>query len=233
MHDPSTVAFEIPYPWKKYGKAGRNDWERNYRESFITIWHEDPESDGSDDSCGWSYPKVPKEAKWLKDLWGDLKSLKPDKLREQHAREGAPMWWLLWLHRTSFWHRRKGLSVGEQQRWLFGNSYSGNRADDYYEKDPERLAWIFARCYLQLIRPWYRHPRWHFWHWRLQVHPYQLLRRFLLSRCCKCGGRFKYGESPVTDQWDNPKPKFLQGETGLYHGDCGHHGAGPAVAQAK
>lgn len=52
MHDPSTVAFEIRYPWKAY-KNPRNSFEKDYRESFITIWHEDPETDGTDDSCGW------------------------------------------------------------------------------------------------------------------------------------------------------------------------------------
>ena len=49
MHDPSTVAFEIKYPFpeevnKKTGYV--------YRRPIITIWHEDPCTDGTDDSCG-------------------------------------------------------------------------------------------------------------------------------------------------------------------------------------
>ena len=59
MHDPMTVAFEIRYPWRKYGDNGRSDFERNYRESFITIWHVDPEKRGSDDSCDWFGHKRP------------------------------------------------------------------------------------------------------------------------------------------------------------------------------
>lgn len=47
MHSPKTVAFEI-YLGKKKKKNG------NYRDPFITIWHCDPEKDGTDDSCGWS-----------------------------------------------------------------------------------------------------------------------------------------------------------------------------------
>lgn len=45
MHDPQTVAWEIrnPFVKKKHG----------YRPSLITIWHVDPQRDGSDDSCGW------------------------------------------------------------------------------------------------------------------------------------------------------------------------------------
>jgi len=44
MHDNKTVAFEIKNPFVK---------KRGYRPSIITIWHVDPEKDGSDDSCGW------------------------------------------------------------------------------------------------------------------------------------------------------------------------------------
>ncbi len=46
MHTPETVAFEI-YLGKKQKKNGR------YRSPLITIWHNDPEIDGTDDSCGW------------------------------------------------------------------------------------------------------------------------------------------------------------------------------------
>jgi len=46
MHDPMTVAFEI-YLGKKQRKNG------NYKLPIITIWHNDPEKDGTDDSCGW------------------------------------------------------------------------------------------------------------------------------------------------------------------------------------
>lgn len=85
MHDPSTVAHQIKYPWfeyKPWPKKFRRDpnpwrlkrgweempdelkatrsksWPEGYRNDFITIWHEDPERDGSDDSCGYSYVKI-------------------------------------------------------------------------------------------------------------------------------------------------------------------------------
>ncbi len=44
MHDPTTLAFSIKWPWK-----GKHD----YRHSIIDIWHCDPCKDGTDDSCGW------------------------------------------------------------------------------------------------------------------------------------------------------------------------------------
>lgn len=46
MHDPKSVAFEIYLGAKKK----RNG---HYRSPLLTIWHNDPESDGTDDSCGW------------------------------------------------------------------------------------------------------------------------------------------------------------------------------------
>lgn len=60
MHDPMTVAFEIINPiytlhylWKKIVK--REQW--TYLPTILTIWHVDPETDYTDDSCGWSRPK--------------------------------------------------------------------------------------------------------------------------------------------------------------------------------
>lgn len=46
MHSPETLAFEI-YLGRKKKKNG------HYRTPLISIWHNDPEKDGTDDSCGW------------------------------------------------------------------------------------------------------------------------------------------------------------------------------------
>lgn len=92
-------------------------------------------------------------------------------------------------------------------------------------KDAETFASFFLtvfHCYLRFNRPWYKHPRWHIWHWRFQVHPWQLFRRWLLTRCEGCGKRFAYGYSPVSHSWDSKRPKFLRGERGLYHSECSH-----------
>src|SRR6266850_1233431 len=76
MYDPMTQAFDIKYPWRKYGKTGRDEFQRSYRESFITIWHVDPEKNGTDDSCGWSRPTL------SKDQWARIKSIAGDEARE-------------------------------------------------------------------------------------------------------------------------------------------------------
>lgn len=46
MYSPETVAFQI-YLGRQKKRNG------NYRSPLITIWHNDPEKDGTDDSCGW------------------------------------------------------------------------------------------------------------------------------------------------------------------------------------
>ena len=56
MHDPMTVAFDIKAPWwRTLNKGKPGEWR--YHSTLLTIWHVDPETDGSDDSCGWTFPK--------------------------------------------------------------------------------------------------------------------------------------------------------------------------------
>lgn len=61
-------------------------------------------------------------------------------------------------------------------------------------------------------RPRWQHPRWHIWHWRLQVHPWQRLRRRLFERCAACGKPFAWDESPVAVAREGKGP--------LYHRHC-------------
>jgi hypothetical protein len=60
------------------------------------------------------------------------------------------------------------------------------------------------------MRPWYRHPKWHFWHWQLQVHIWQSFKRWAFDRCSKCGKGFHWGESVIGD-WSGKR---------IWHGAC-------------
>lgn len=63
--------------------------------------------------------------------------------------------------------------------------------------------------------------RFHVWHWRIQIHPAQHLRRWALTRCAWCGGRSHKGAYVnVSHSWDGPRGRWWQGEPGLYHMDC-------------
>lgn len=164
MHDPQRVAHEIKSPFR--AKPSKF-WPKGYRNSLITIWHVDPERDGTDDSCGWF-------------------------IRGRH------------------------LSAADRAlaRDLIENEHD-NLRDWFRDCDQEDAA-----CLRRRDRPWWRHPRWHVWHWRIQVHPWQQLRRWLFTRCAHCGKRFAYGGSPVSHQWHSPPTPWFGSERGLYHDTC-------------
>ena len=183
MHDPKSVAFEIRYPWLAYSRAEREkfktDFFKTYRAPIITVWHVDPESDGSDDSCDWFNHKGKLNAK------------------EQAVAEAV------WDVETVLDNAPHYPDSREHKAWQPLHAAIRNLLSK-----PSRTHW------------WQLPPRWHFWHWSFQVHPYQQGRRWLLTRCCKCGGRFAYGESPVSGSWDHRPPRWFRGEEGMYHMNC-------------
>jgi hypothetical protein len=103
--------------------------------------------------------------------------------------------------------------------------------DDWYRehgqsdyKREEKIRSVASMIYgwiLRKTRPWYRHPRWHIHHWRIQIHPIGQFKRWAFSRCCKCGSRFRWGESPTTDNWNSLGPRWFRSEPDVYHGSCG------------
>ncbi len=227
MHDPDTVAFELRYPWRAYRKP-HDEFQRTYRAPWLTIWHHDP-SNYDDITCLWS-PRVNREEKWFKHLVSDVAFLRrndgtqdTDSLGRQRSEEGAVGWLLLWIERASFWHAGRPLRVCVLRRFLFDASFPGNRDDGWNfwnRESDEDVAASFANQYLRLTRPWWRHPRWHFWHWRFQLHPWQTLRRWLFSRCQGCGKRFAWGYSPLSTSWDPAPPKLFRSERHVYHFNC-------------
>jgi hypothetical protein len=215
MYDPMTVAFEI-YLGSKKKKNG------HYRDSFITIWHVDPESDGSDDSCGWTFPKVTKEERMF------LHKVAEDQFPEMFARKialkeeksyaylcynqdiyGCIYW--MWRHfnRTiskAVWQYGDYLSNRELQ-YVYQLAY--NPVDNFQHhklntvEEFEEFLFLVYRCWKAYKRKWYRHPRYHFWHWKIQFHPFKRLKRRYWDKCCICGKRgFK---SSAIGDWSGTK----------------------------
>lgn len=162
MFDPLTVAHEIKYPWKR---KPSEFWPTGYRGTFITIWHKDPCTDGSDNSCDWHgskrplniYEKKITEAVWQMENILDNKPFYPEHpahLRFQVLKDA------IWD-----WRKRRGFRI---------------------------------------------HPRWHVWHWRIQIHPLQKLKQWIFDRCCVCKKGFKYRESRIGN-WDGDL---------VWHHDC-------------
>jgi len=173
--------------------------------------------------CGWHRPIVTADSPLVKHLLSDIQSLEKHQggLTRQREREGKPTWWLLWLERASYWHTGGPLSFRHLAREMHSLSFPGNRDDEGWENiEGERFAWCVAREYLGLVRPWFLHPRWHVWHWRIQILPLVNFKRWAFSRCSVCAGRFSWGESPTTNNWNATGPRWFRSEPDVFHGSC-------------
>ena len=154
MHDPMTVAFEIRYPWKKYA-------------SFITIWHVDPEKDGSDDSCDWFHRRLTAKEKAFAAALVDNEV---DNLRNFFST---------WIPAPC----TKGHTNRED--CYDADCHLGDHVENCSRDDMKvRVANIF-RCYKREFH-WHYPVRWHFWHWQIQCQPLQDFKRWAFSRCSKC-----------------------------------------------
>lgn len=197
MHDPMTVAFEIRQFWRK-----ANDW--GYKPSLITIWHVDPEKDGSDDSCDWFGRRLTKREKehaahLIDNECDNLRTFFSTFIPQSCPKHGD---------------NHDDCDMNDKDcRW-------GEFAENCKRDEMKcRIECIFA-CYKREFR--WRYPvRWHFWHWHFQIHPLQAFKRWAFSRCCRCGKRFtKWGYSPISGSWDSDGPRWFRSEKNVWHQDC-------------
>lgn len=231
MHDPCTQAFDIKYPWKDKPSQG---WPKGYRHSFITIWHHDPEKDGTDDSCGWFMrsrhgnkevlAKIIKEYAFEWQYWFD-KDGKPVLSviatamamiqRAVHVKNGSS-----WSNTNNFMkkHLHDILHFAENHVDSLRDSIVMKYGSERQDYRIEQFASVIYGWILRQERPWYKHPRWHFWHWSFQIHPWQVLRRRYWDKCCKCGKRgFPKGVSAIGN-WSGDS---------IWHDTCSDHGIVP------
>lgn len=256
MHDPMTVAFDIP------SYKFRQRWPRVPH--LVTVWHVDPERDGSDDSCDWfggrkltdtqqkALDKIAsafafewhRESPYERFGWfmpkGPVDGVYRDGEQNYstHAlvlamfRIAANEHFGHWSRQTSSFLRRHVYDI-----LMFAENSCDSLCTDIEQKhgvrdgdrkaQARRIAHVVYAWILRSQRPWYRHPRWHVWHWHLQIHPLQSFRRWLLTRCAGCGKRFKWGETPTGTGWGSPPRRWFEsfrGERQLYHSTC--HPAG-------
>lgn len=257
-----TVAFDLKRPWPQ--RATRTGHGR-YWPTLVTIWHVDPERDGSDDSCGW-FPRArhgdPAVLVAIQDEfafhwdadWGGW-----------FTSAGLPRLSPLGITLGMFFQAARIVcrGRGDEHGWRRGRrfmrrhlfdilSFAENTTDSLHPfvtrrfdmpltstgPDPQRearieeAAAIVYGCILRWRRPWYRHPRWHLHHWKIQIHPLQHFKRWAFSRCAGCGKRFTWGYAPTSYGWGGQGPRWFRGEPGVYHHDC-RHPASECVASAK
>jgi hypothetical protein len=233
MHDPMTVAFDIsiPFTGKRNSKGG---WDR-YPTTFITIWHVDPETDGTDDSCGWFM----RARHGKKDVLDEIKREFSFAYNELFDENGDPRYssvavTLQLFRRAAYEHFNDWRKVERYMQFHLAELiwFAENPVDSLYsaimqkygkekrEYRIEQFASVVYSYILRDLRPWYRHPRWHIHHWEIQIHPIQNFKRWAFSRCAGCGGRFSWGYSVTTTQWESDGPQWFRSEQNVYHSHC-------------
>lgn len=243
MRDPMTLAFQIKNPFIPVKKSRRADgtvWS-SYRPALIDIWHVDPETDGSDDSCGWFGPNLTKDQ--LKSLrflaqdearhpWFQAHDGKAmdDPVRARELLDGAIYATAMMLRLSYSGRRAEKLRTRllhdphNNIRGLlaYKSGYHGNSSNDAYwrEENAMSLFTVVAKAILRDLRPRWKHPRWHVHHWKVNVIPVRNFKRWAFSRCCKCGGRFPYNYAPVSTSWYGTGPRWFRSEEGIHHHDC-------------
>jgi len=236
MHDPMTQAFEIKYPWKRKSQL----FPEGYADPFITIWHVDTEADGSDDACGWFMrsrhgdkevlAKIEKAFafEWDSDHGGWFKADGQPRLSvmgvtlEMFRRAAFVIYKNDWRKSDAFMERNlsKLLMLAENNVDSIWESLTLKYGHVDKEDRVKHFASVVYGWILRAERPWYKHPRWHFWHWQIQIHPLQQFKRWAFSRCKTCGKGFSWGYSPVCDSWESDGPRWFKGEPNVRHGDC-------------
>lgn len=236
MHDPKTVAHEIHSPrgllhkWRRdhADRYDHRDKRFSYLTPLITIWHNDPETDGSDDSCGYSYPNVPRElrekaAKIAADEWTYMFGKYAYKYQQPSAFEIIHALWGIFAWRL-FKRRRLTARELDEIAGLASNPNDNLRAVIFdasrSEEQAKRLGALVLRCYFRVHRKWYQHPKWHIHHWSFQIHFLQAFKRWAFSKCEGCGKRFGWGYSPTSTTWHGTGPRWFRREQNVYHSDC-------------
>lgn len=225
MYDPCAVAHEIRL-WKTkrspYGIPFITIWHHDPEKRTLGTRR--------DDSCGWSSPPyTEKEQEIIKKLSKDqYDQIFAKKIAYEKGASYASIcvnqdclgaiYWMWRAMKNKFnkkvaWQYGVGLSNKEFQ-YVYQLAY--NPVDNFQwhmkgimepgekgYKNFEEFVFLVFRCFRSYYRPWYKHPRWHIHHWRIQFHPWQQFKRKFIERCDKCHKKFKGGS--VYSDWDGTR----------------------------
>jgi hypothetical protein len=234
MHDPMTLAWKIKYPWARRTKSGLFKGQR-FRDNFIEIWHVDPEDGpGGDDSCGWFSPYL--NEKQVEECGSIAKDMMIDVFRDtdgdgvhllrssQESATYSAYIRVLWrvFKKKKLNHKHLSSAMSLMFNYFDNLLFLCPEGRGIRQDDVVRFVCLVARSVARVERPWWRHPRYHVHHFKVNVIPLRKLVRWLFSRCCRCGKGFSWGYAPVSEQWDGDGPRWFRGEKSVRHHDCGN-----------
>lgn len=264
MYDPCTLALDIKYPWKNapsplfpegYREAFIRIWHEEPRRGACQWVYPDPtpEQQVMLKSMAWD-----EGYRWKKDFphflcvlgrkWAGPRSDAEALFRAAYLRVakaiGVPCTFDEAARMAALSiHGGSGASakMDEADMFCFESGYHCNCRDACPEEKHREEHWLghlmaLARQIIESRRRWWQHPRWHFWHWRVQVPALQTLRRVLFDRCATCGQGWTWGAASrgqaISSGWDPPRPDWFKSQTGLHHMDC-YPGAKPMMEVVK
>lgn len=226
MYDPMSVAHEI-YLGSKRKRNG------NYKTPLITIWHVDPEKNSlgcrGDDSCGWfSPPYTEEEKKAIEKLAKEQYSqIFARQVAQDEEKSYAYICYNQDAYGAVYWSWR-ALKAAGKKGWQYGKILNAKELNEIYclatnpvdnvqstvrnIKNCEQFTTFFFtvwRVFRRFNRPWYKHPRWHINHWKIQFIPFRNFKRRYWDKCSVCGKR-GFKNSPMSD-WDGTK---------MWHQEC-------------
>lgn len=155
----------------------------------IVLWHRD--KGGCDGACGWTYPRLTekqvervKSFAWMEAHHPVFQAAYGKSLESAADAESLMRGLIVILARVL----RVRLTMDEvsilalelahqpgnnfRSGFAFLPGWHSNREEDTpdaREYHAEQLCFGVARQVLRLNRKWWQHPRWHFWHWRIQI----------------------------------------------------------------
>lgn len=211
MHDPFTLLFKIP--------------------GIVILWHRDPECRGDDDSCDWfGTTQSAERIAWLRaegescyaEFFGNAEDWH-GALRNASTLEVVHAIWRVidWRYERAYTQRfagwRSKRRVTRDIPHIFDLAcggwdnlgYAVRAAQAGGPAESAELFHLVGRHMQRVRRPWYRHPRWHVWHWRVTPVLAQRVWRYLTQRCAACGTRFAWNGGGCVRTTD-----------GLRHMDC-------------
>ena len=238
MHDPNTVAFDI-YLGRKKTKSGRYKsplitiWHKDPEKQgdddscgwFMRDYHGDQlmrerirktldsefdrtytsESDGKVYYVGYFSPNSGMPNLSTMGITLDMFS-KASWEFFNYDRKKQKIWMQKNLYDILHFAENNTDSLKDEIQGTFriGTGEEWRREDALNHYTSIIYGWLLRRT-----RPWWKHPKWHVHHWRIQFHPIQNLKRRFWDKCCVCGKRGFKG-SAYSD-WNGDK---------LWHAEC-------------